>query len=40
MDLLCKVCGRSIIENKPEYKEYLATLRKKNDKFYIENILL
>ena len=32
MDILCKVCDRSIIENEPEYKEYLAILRKKNKK--------
>ena len=32
MELLCKVCDRSIIENESEYKEYIATLRKRNDK--------
>ena len=32
MEFLCKVCHRPIIENESEYKEYLATLRKKNDK--------
>ena len=32
MDLLCKVCDRSIIENESEHKNYLATLRKKDDK--------
>ena len=31
MDFLCKVCDRSILENKTEYKEYLSTFRKKND---------
>ena len=31
MSFLCKQCDRSIIENEFEYKEYLATLRKKND---------
>ena len=28
MDLLCKVCDRSIIENEDEYNKYLATSRK------------
>ena len=32
MDLLCEVCDRSIIENQSENNNYLATLRKKNDK--------
>ena len=32
MDLLCEVCNRSIIKNESEYKKYLATLRKDNDK--------
>ena len=32
MEFLCKVCGRSNIENESEYKEYLPSLRKKNDK--------
>ena len=32
MDLLCKKCDRSIIENESEYYIYLATLRKKDDK--------
>ena len=45
MEFLCKVCDRSIIENESEYKEYLATLRKKNDislykKYTINNINL
>ena len=29
---LCKVCHREIIENESEYKNFLATLRKKDDK--------
>ena len=29
----CEVCDRPIIENESEYKDYVATLRKKNDKF-------
>ena len=32
MDLLCKVCDRSIIENEPEYKNYIARLHNKDDK--------
>ena len=32
MDFLCKVCDRSIIENQSEYREYVATLRKKSNK--------
>ena len=41
MNLLCRVCDRSIIENESEYYIYLATLRKKDDKKYtINNINL
>ena len=41
MDLLCEVCDRSIIEKQSEYNDYLATLRKKDDKsLYIKSILL
>ena len=32
MDLLCRVCDRSIIKNESEYKNYIASLRKKDDK--------
>ena len=32
MSLLCEVCDRRIIENESEYKDYIATMRKKNDK--------
>ena len=32
MDLLCPVCGRSIIQNPFDYNECLTTMRKKNDK--------
>ena len=32
MDLLCEKCDRSNIENESEYYNYLATLRKKDDK--------
>ena len=32
MNILCKVCDRSIFENESEYKNYLSTMRKKNDK--------
>ena len=32
MDILCRVCDQSIIENESEYYHYLATTQKKNDK--------
>ena len=32
MDLLCRVCDREIKENESEYKNYIATLRKRDDK--------
>ena len=32
MSSLCEVCDQSIIENESEYYNYLATLRKRNDK--------
>ena len=32
MGLLCEVCDRSITETQSEYTNYLATLRKKDDK--------
>ena len=32
MDLLCRVCDRWIIANESEYKNYTATLHKKDDK--------
>ena len=32
MNILCKVCDRSIIENESENEEYLANLRKKKNK--------
>ena len=32
MDYLCQVCDREIIENESEYKIYIATLHKKDDK--------
>ena len=40
MTLHCKVCDRLIIENESEYYKYLATLRKKDDKVHIKNVLL
>ena len=45
MSFLCKVCDRSIIENESEFMNYLATMRKKNDKslpnkYTIKNINL
>ena len=43
MDILCKVCDKDIIENDFEYKNYIATLRKKDDrsiyKKYVINII-
>ena len=36
MGLFWKVRDRSIIENESEYKHYLATLRKKNDKSFFK----
>ena len=39
MEFLCELFDRSIIENESEYNEFLATLRKKNDKsLYIQKI--
>ena len=32
MDILCKVCDKDIIENESEYKNYIASLCKKDDK--------
>ena len=32
MDILCKVCDKDIIENESEYNNYIATLRKKDNK--------
>ena len=32
MIILCKVCDKEIIENESEYKNYITTLRKKDDK--------
>ena len=32
MEFFCGVCDRAIIENESEYKNYIATLRKKTDK--------
>ena len=45
MSLLCEVCDQPTIENQTEYMEYLATMRKKNDKslykkYTIKNINL
>ena len=41
MDLLCGVCDREFIENESEYKNYKATLLKKDDKIiykkYVSN---
>ena len=45
MSFFCKVCDRSIIENGFEYMNYLATMRRENDKslykkYTIKNINL
>ena len=37
MNILCKVCDPSIIENESEYKDYLANMRKKHDKSLYKN---
>ena len=37
MDLLCRFCDREIIENESEYKYYIATLHKKDNKSLYEN---
>ena len=37
MDFLCKVCDRPIIDNETEYYNYLATLRKKDNKILYKN---
>ena len=43
MDLLCEVCDKDIIENESEFKNYIASLRKKDDKsiykIYVINII-
>ena len=36
MDLLCRLCDRSIIDNEFEYKKYLTSLRKENDKSFFK----
>ena len=40
MDLLCRVCDGDIIENESEYKNYIATLRKKDDKSIYEKYVI
>ena len=32
MDYLCQICDHEIIESRSEYKIYIASLRKKDDK--------
>ena len=39
MDYLCQLCDREIIENESEDKNCTATLRKKDEKVYIKNML-
>ena len=34
MEILCKLSDQSIIENGSEYYEYIATMRKKDDKSF------
>ena len=38
MELLCKVYDRSIIENRSDYMEYLATMRTKIDKSFYKKL--
>ena len=40
MELLCTVCDREIIENKNEYKSYIASLHKKDDKKIYKNYVI
>ena len=45
MDYLCQVCDQEVIENESEYKNFIASLRKKDDKciykkYVINNIIL
>ena len=41
MDYLCQLCDKEIIEIESEYKNYLATERKKDDKsIYTKNMLI
>ena len=40
MNLLCQVCDRLIIENESEYNQYLATMRKKDDKSFNGNFII
>ena len=36
MKFFCKVCDISIIENESEYKNYIATVREKDDKSFLK----
>ena len=40
LEIFCKVCDQSIIENDSEYYEYQATLLKRMIKFCMRNVLL
>ena len=40
MNYLCRVCDKEIIENESEYKNYLAFLRKKDDKSIYKKMLI
>ena len=40
MDYLCRVCDREIIENESEYKNYIASLLKKDEKKIYKKMLL
>ena len=35
MELLCKVCDQSLIENESECTNYIATLRERNEKKFL-----
>ena len=40
MDYLCRVCDREIIENESEYKNYIAALRKNDDKIIYKKYVI
>ena len=41
MKIFCNLCDREIIENKSEYNNFVATLRKRNDEcFYKQNTII
>ena len=40
MELFCTVCDREIIENESEYKNYIVSLNKNDDKSIYKKMLL